>query len=200
MPDQEVNARDRMITDQTFDYSRLLGRVSAYIFEDEDLPVNYFSALSQRSDLSHDLNLTQSEWLFLQWNMDFVKRLVNNILPASMVYLVNKDAFGSFWTRELSRMTGVSEQKVNRWANKMAAKTLIKKKPIRTSFGLRIMYVATGTMPNINKLLLDLVLTKHRRLDLDSFLQKTREKTTVSRARMEQIRKYRRAFYKKKQY
>ncbi len=148
------------LEERAFDYDRLLARVAAYIFEDEDLPINYFLALSTRSDLANDLKLSQVEWSFLQWNVDFIKRVVHDILPASMLYLTHKQAFGSFWTRELSRMTGVSEQKVNRWANRLATKSLVMKRPVRTSYGLRVLFVATDQMPNINKLLVDLVLTR----------------------------------------
>lgn len=181
---------------QEFNYERLLGRITSYIFEDEDLPLNYFMSFSVRSDLAPDLKLSDVEWAFLQWNIDLVKRIINNTLPSSMIYLVNKQAFGSFWTREMSRMTGISEQKVNRWANKLTSKTLLKKKPVMTTFGKRIMFVASDTMPNINKLLIDLVLLKHRKIDLDSFLQKTGQKITVSKKRMEELRRYRRNFYK----
>lgn len=179
--------------EQVYDYDWLFKKIYNYVFEDESLPYNFFSALSTRKDMC--LDFSEWEWSFLHSNLDFVKRTVNRILPASMIYLVTEASFGSFHTRDLSRMTGQSEQKVNKWANKLASKGLLVKRPL--SFDNRVYYVAAARMPMVNRILIDLVLIKYSKLEIEKFLQRSQEKRMLNQKRMEQIRRYRRLYYKK---
>ncbi len=177
---------------QTLDYDWLLNKVAGVVFEEESLPYNFFRAQIDRSDIAFDMS--EQEWLWLQYNCDFLKRLMANLLPASMIYVVHKTSWSSFHTRDFSRMTGQSEQKVNRWANLLALKNLLKKHVPQSD--KRVFYVADHSIPNINRLVTDLILLKYTQLDMQKYLQKTAEKVRISQSRKKALREYRRKYWK----
>jgi hypothetical protein len=86
-------------------------------------------------------------------------------------------------------MTEQSEQKVNHLANLLASKNLLTKHFIR--YDQRVYYVADHSMPNFNRIMMDLVLTKFSPLQLQQYLQKTQEKALVLERRVEAVRQYR---------
>jgi hypothetical protein len=73
---------------QVSDYNWLLLKVSSYVFDEENLPFNFFKAQIGRADLNVDL--AQAEWLWLQYNLGFLKKIVFDSLPASMMFIVHK--------------------------------------------------------------------------------------------------------------
>jgi hypothetical protein len=176
-----------------WDYARLFNTLASYAFEMDQAPPPplLFSALAKRSDIQIE-DMKPAEWMWLQWNSGFLKRVVNAKLPSALLYLVHNTQWGSFHTRDAARRTGETESKVSRWAIALMSKNLLKQHIIRGE--KRVYYVADPRMPVVRRLCVELAVRKHGDLELERYARPNKAKAAKIEARKRAIREYTRRY------
>ena len=182
-------------------YERFFSKIKAYV-NDEDpifgITPRLFLSLAKRKDERVDIEANKAELVWLQYNLGFIKRVVNTKLASGMFYHLAKGGFQSFYTREMALKTGASEQSVNRWALRFMEKDLFHKRPL--NYDRRMYYVLHKTHPLIIRLIFDLILWRYSPAELEAYLRKDREKAVKVEKRKAQVRKARREHYKKNRF
>ena len=160
MPDKEARGHD--MTEQTaeWNYQKVYDKVAAYALDGEPLRAHMiFNALAKREGQDVLTGLTAREWDWLQWNIGYVKRIVNNRLMAALIFLTHRSGWASFNVLDVAKKTGYLEPQVSRYARDLEAKGLLKRHVIE--YDKRVYYVASIELPTINKIIVELIIMKH---------------------------------------
>jgi hypothetical protein len=179
-----------------WNYERLYETVSAYAL-DRDRPAPsplLFQALARRQDTQIE-GMTDKEWLWLQWNLGYLRRIVNRKLTAGLIYVVHRSRWHSFYTRDIARRTGEPETSVNRWALSLMAKSLLARRRLPNES--RSYYVADPSLGTIHRLCLDLALRRYSERELEEYTTPDSDKAARLEVRKLAIRTYQRTHYRK---
>jgi hypothetical protein len=159
----------------TWDYQRIYDRLASYVLEDEPVRASrLFDALQTREGGDVKTGLSGREWDWLQYNLGFMKRVVETPLLAAMVYLCHKSQTGSFYPSKIARQTGYHEPQICRKAKELESKGLLKRYCARDD--RRAYYVASRDFPVLNRIIVDLILARHDIEALERLLTYNEEK------------------------
>lgn len=178
-----------------WDYDKLLTKVKDAVFDGEEpAPLLFYSFSKSNYKVVEAIGVTKEEMLWLQDNLLFLKKMLDDPVQCCIVYYLNRRGFMAYSVREMAMRTGFPEVKISRRTMNLLARRIISRKIMYYN---RIYYILNIKMPTIQKITIDLVMQKFSPIQLEEMIKTNDLKREKVENRKAVIRKSRNNNYKR---
>lgn len=150
-----------------------------------DTPPTIFRALMRRYK-GAELNFSRDEMLWLQYSMDFLKKVVENNVASGLFYLLREKLMSSN-IRNLAARLGKYDRAIRYWLSKFEEYELVIGRRGEDKRELR--YLMNPNLDNLTKLLSEIIIEYHGKKKIKKLVNKKNPKSYKADKRA--IRKYR---------